>query len=90
MAALRKRKVVLREPRGSGDVDAVLEQYGASIRANFLQEGNVDGDRLTGALLMCVVGGKLSEGINFSDGLGRYCPRLVRPAWGLGAHLVRL
>ena len=67
MAALRKRKVVLREPRGSGDVDAVLEQYGAAIRANFLPEGNVGGDRLTGALLMCVVGGKLSEGINFSS-----------------------
>ncbi|XP_004343844.2 hypothetical protein CAOG_07120 [Capsaspora owczarzaki ATCC 30864] len=53
------KKRVFQEPRVAGNVDSVLREYSECIRA-----GN-------GAILFCVVGGKLSEGINFSDGLGR-------------------
>jgi len=50
---------VLREPKKGNQVDMVLEQFAKAAR----------GDQ--GALLFSVVGGKLSEGLNFSDELGR-------------------
>ena len=57
LAQITKRKKVFREPRNSGEVEAVLQAYTASSR--------------TGAIIFCVVGAKMSEGLNFSDGLAR-------------------
>ncbi|XP_038223159.1 ATP-dependent DNA helicase DDX11-like [Zerene cesonia] len=61
--AISKKKTVFREPKSAADVDQVLQKYAAAIN-------NRDTEK-TGALLLSVVGGKLSEGLNFSDDLGR-------------------
>ncbi|KAI9850621.1 MAG: ATP-dependent DNA helicase chl1 [Thelocarpon superellum] len=56
---LGQRKAVFCESKAVRGVDTVLQEY----------SGAVDGGK--GGLLLAVVGGKLSEGINFSDALGR-------------------
>ncbi|KAA8907495.1 hypothetical protein TRICI_004971 [Trichomonascus ciferrii] len=56
---LSKKKAIFREPKSASDVDAVLTSYSAEIATN------------SGAMLFSVVGGKMSEGINFSDNLAR-------------------
>lgn len=56
---LEKHKPVFKESKGSSSVDDILQQYSKSI------------DEGRGGILLSVVGGKLSEGINFSDKLGR-------------------
>uniref|UniRef100_A0A182LRL6 DNA 5'-3' helicase n=1 Tax=Anopheles culicifacies TaxID=139723 RepID=A0A182LRL6_9DIPT len=58
-ARLEERKKVFREPKISGQVERILLDYGRAARS------------ATGAILFSVVGGKLSEGLNFSDELGR-------------------
>ena len=54
-----KGKRVFREPKKASQVSSILCEYSRAISVG------------KGALLMCVVGGKMSEGINFSDDLGR-------------------
>ncbi|KAL6584667.1 hypothetical protein OROMI_003956 [Orobanche minor] len=61
LSRIMKKKRVFREPRKSTDVGAVLREYKETI----------DLPSCNGAILFAVVGGKVSEGINFSDGAGR-------------------
>lgn len=76
---LSARKALFREARG-GPSDDVLQNYSQAI----LGEGSSG----KGALLLSVVGGKMSEGINFSDRLGRCViviglpyPNIASPDW---------
>ncbi|KAL4951328.1 helicase C-terminal domain-containing protein [Aspergillus filifer] len=74
---LEKQKPILYESRDmETTTDDLLQQY-----SNTINEGK-------GALLLSVIGGKLSEGINFSDRLGRGVlivglpfPNIRSPVW---------
>ncbi|CAI0423041.1 unnamed protein product [Linum tenue] len=65
---LMKKKCVFREPRKNCDVELVLKEYKETIFRGVKQDVVVP---YNGAILLAVVGGKVSEGINFSDGMGR-------------------
>ncbi|THD23124.1 Chromosome transmission fidelity protein 1 [Fasciola hepatica] len=57
---LSRSKRVFREPRNAHSLNEIMHGYTRTIM-----------DAKSGALLICVIGGKLSEGINFSDELAR-------------------
>lgn len=61
MNQIRKKKKIFWEPRHASEVETTLESYSKSAIGN---DGN-------GAVLFCVVGAKMSEGINFANGLAR-------------------
>ncbi|XP_014785658.1 ATP-dependent DNA helicase DDX11 [Octopus bimaculoides] len=66
------KKKIFRETRKAGESDQVLNSYAQCIQKCKYSEDA----KITGAILFSVVGGKMSEGINFSDDLGR-CVMLV-------------
>jgi chromosome transmission fidelity protein 1 len=75
---LGSRKALFKETRG-GSSDEVLQEYSQAILGDPASKG---------ALLLSVVGGKMSEGINFSDRLGRCViviglpyPNIASPDW---------
>ncbi|KAF5893568.1 ATP-dependent DNA helicase DDX11, partial [Clarias magur] len=57
---------IFQEPKKASQVEQVLSEYSKCI-----QRCSNAGGGQSGALLFSVVGGKMSEGINFSDDLGR-------------------
>lgn len=65
---IQTKKKVFKESRAGGQTEKMLTDYATAIR-NCRKSMVADGP--TGALMLSVIGGKLSEGLNFSDDLGR-------------------
>ncbi|KAJ4818356.1 ATP-dependent DNA helicase chl1 [Rhynchospora pubera] len=68
---LSKKKQIFLEPKNSTDVESILKKYKEVIESCSKGETGISGAGRNGAILLAVVGGKISEGINFSDGMGR-------------------
>ncbi|XP_077639407.1 ATP-dependent DNA helicase DDX11 isoform X1 [Lonchura striata] len=66
LSRLASKKKIFQEPKKANQVEQVLVEYAKCIKCC-----SQTGGQMTGALLLSVVGGKMSEGINFSDDLGR-------------------
>ncbi|XP_022992092.1 ATP-dependent DNA helicase DDX11 isoform X2 [Cucurbita maxima] len=68
---IMKKKRIFREPRNNTDVESVLKEYKENIDALSKKDPQQNISSSSGAVLFAVVGGKISEGINLSDGMGR-------------------
>ncbi|CDO98038.1 unnamed protein product [Coffea canephora] len=71
LARIMKKKHLFREPRKNTDVELVLKEYKETIDELSITNAKYDPAPCSGAVLLAVVGGKISEGINLSDGMGR-------------------
>lgn len=67
LSRIMRKKQIFREPRKSTEIEAVLRDYKEATDTASVNNPN----SAKGAILLAVVGGKISEGINFSDGAGR-------------------
>ncbi|KAJ0310301.1 hypothetical protein Brms1b_008760 [Colletotrichum noveboracense] len=83
---MRERKEAFKEARG-GSSDEVLEAYSKAILGDG-EPSSGAAPKPRGAILLSVIGGKMSEGINFSDRLGRCVvivglpyPNINSPEW---------
>ncbi|KAI9107909.1 hypothetical protein K1719_021245 [Acacia pycnantha] len=68
---ITKRKRIFREPRNNTDIESVLKEYKETVCPSSSINSNGNPASPGGAVLLAVVGGKISEGINLSDGMGR-------------------
>lgn len=64
---IQKKKIVFKEPRNGQETEQILSSYAKAIKSTTTPSK----DKPTGAFMLSVVGGKLSEGLNFSDYLCR-------------------